>query len=61
MALIFCLLFGNIMSFFSISNLPALPAQRETEGAMEVSGEACHGYDVTLCLVHCHVIPAEVC
>lgn len=49
------------MSFCIISNLPALPAQKETVSAMEVSGEAWHGCDVTFCLVRCHVIPAEVC
>lgn len=49
------------MSFCSVSNLPALPAQKETVSAVEVSGEAWHGYDVTFCLAHCRVIPAEVC
>jgi len=36
------------MSFSSISNVPALPAQKETVSARDVSGETQHAYDVTL-------------
>lgn len=48
------------MSFCNTSNLPALPAQKETVSTREVSGETQHAYDVTLGLIHCHVIPAKV-
>jgi len=49
------------MSFCNIRSALPLPAQRETVSVRKVSGETQHACDVTLCLIHCRVISAEVC